>query len=142
MLAKVPCWLLLGSLLLGSGCSRFTRTRQCRALITRVNPALDEIARLTKDKADKATYLAAAARYEQLAVALGPLEFSNEQMAKDVAEYAALLHSTAQTLKSLAAAAESRSPPEIDRLVHELERLDGRAHASVSKMDSWCQPET
>jgi hypothetical protein len=132
--------LAVGLLLLSAGCGRFTHTRQCRALIARVNPALDEIGRLTQSKADKATYLAAAARFEQLSVELGPLEFSNQQMAKDVAEYAAMLHSTAQTLKGAAGAVENHNPAELDRLARELERLDGRSHLSVSKIDSFCQP--
>lgn len=40
--------LLLISLIFGlNGCSRFTRTKQCRALIAQVNPALDEVVSLT-----------------------------------------------------------------------------------------------
>ena len=133
--------LAFGLLLLSAGCGRVTHIRQCRALVARVNPALDEIGRLTQNKADKASYLAAAARYEQLSIELGPLEFSNQQMAKDVAEYAATLHSTAQTLKAAANAVDSHSAaPELDRLGRELERLDGRVHMSVAKIDSFCQP--
>jgi hypothetical protein len=132
--------LLLASLMLGTSCGRFTRIRQCRALISRVNPSLDEISRLTQNKSDKATYLAAAARYEQLSVALGPLEFSDQQMAKDVAEYAGVLHVTAQTLKTLASAVETHNVGETERLARELDRLGGREHISISKMDSWCQP--
>ncbi|HEY2404454.1 MAG TPA: hypothetical protein VGI10_00520 [Polyangiaceae bacterium] len=132
--------LAFGVFLLSVSCGRFTQTRQCRALIARVNPALDEIARLTHDKTDKATYLAAAARYEQLSIELGPLQFSNQQMAKDVAEYAGILHSTGIVLKSLALAVDGHNASEIERISRELERLDGREHVSITKMDTWCQP--
>ena len=37
----------LGFTLFGSGCGRYTRTKQCRALIAQVNPALDDIATIT-----------------------------------------------------------------------------------------------
>jgi hypothetical protein len=119
-----------------AGCGRYTRIKQCRALIAQVNPTLDEIARLTQTPPDKSTYVAAAARYEQLAKNLGPLEFSSEQMAKDVAEYAGLLRSAAQALRTLPDA----KPAELDKANRELERISTHERASITKMDAWCQP--
>ncbi len=137
------------------GCSRFTKTRQCRALIAQVNPALDEVVALTDAgaggsggaggaavmNASAARYLAAAARYERLAKDLGPMEFSSEQMAKSVAEYASVLSATAQNLRALAAATTSNNVPEIDRVNRELEKLTVREHGAISRIDAWCAPE-
>ena len=147
--------------LANTGCSRFTRTRQCRALIAQVNPALDEVLTLTDAGTGKGgaggadgksgvggtrstgseRYVAAAGRYERLAKDLGPLEFSSEQMAKYVAEYASVLTATAQTLRTLATALDANNTAEADRASHELERLGIRERSAVSRMDSWCQPE-
>jgi hypothetical protein len=137
-----------------AGCGRFTRTRQCRALIAQVNPALDEVLALTdagagggsagasaRTSTGSTRYVAAAARYERLAKELGPMEFSSEQMAKSVAEYASVLTATAQTLRSLAAALDANNTAEADRANHELERLSIREHSAISRMDTWCQPE-
>jgi hypothetical protein len=139
--------LLLLLALSSAGCGRFTRTRQCRKLIAQVNPALDEVLTLTDGgvggagHTGGARYVLAAARYERLAKDLGPMEFSSEQMAKSVAEYASVLTSSAQALRSLGAALDSNNPSEADRANHELERLTIRERSAVSRMDAWCQPE-
>src|SRR5436305_1787723 len=83
--------------------------------------------------------LAAADRYERLAKDLGPMEFSSEQMAKHVAEYASVLTATAQSLRTIAAALDANKPAEADRANHELERLAIRERSAVSHMDAWCQ---
>jgi hypothetical protein len=147
---------LAGALILSSaGCSRFTRTRQCRALIAQVNPALDEVLTLTDAgsakgagagaggaaSSESARYVAAAGRYERLAKELGPMEFSSEQMAKYVAEYGSVLTATAQTLRTLATAQASSNLAEAERANHELERLTIRERSAVARMDAWCQPE-
>jgi len=150
------------------GCGRFTRTRQCRALIAQVNPALDEVLTLTDAGVSQggasggggmssaggsgaagatsangggARYIAAAGRYERLAKELGPMEFSSEQMAKSVAEYASVLTSTAETLRTLATALDANNTAEADRANHELERLILRERSVVARMDAWCQPQ-
>jgi hypothetical protein len=155
------------------GCGRFTRTRQCRALIAQVNPALDEVLTLTDAGVSQggasggggmsgaggsggtgaasaagqsangggARYIAAAGRYERLAKELGPMEFSSEQMAKSVAEYASVLTSTAETLRTLATAIDANNAAEADRANHELERLILRERSVVARMDAWCQPQ-
>jgi len=147
--------LAIGLVLSNAGCSRFTRTRQCRALIAQVNPALDEVLTLTDAGTSKASaggtsgakstgserYVAAAGRYERLAKDLGPMEFSSEQMAKYVAEYASVLTATAQTLRALATALDTNNTAEADRASHELERLSIRERSAISRMDAWCQPE-
>ena len=122
------------------GCSRFTRTRQCRALIARVNPSLDEVSTLSRGTPTSASYIASAGRYERLAAELGPMEFSSEEMAKDVAEYSGILKSLAQTLRALAAASDASDTATAERLSHEIERVGVRERASVSKMNAWCQP--
>jgi hypothetical protein len=150
--------LVVGLALSNADCSRFTRTRQCRALIAQVNPALDEVLTLT-DAGTRAggkggtagtggargtgseRYIAAAGRYERLAKDLGPMEFSSEQMAKYVAEYASVLTATAQTLRALATALDTNNLAEADRANHELERLSIRERSAISRMDAWCQPE-
>jgi hypothetical protein len=147
--------LAAGLVLANTSCSRFTRTRQCRALIAQVNPALDEVLTLTDAGTGKGgaggtggtrssgseRYVAAAGRYERLAKDLGPMEFSSEQMAKYVAEYASVLTATAQTLRTLATALDTNNTAEADRASHELERLGIRERSAVSRMDTWCQPE-
>ena len=141
MLARAR-WALLAVLALSSaGCSRFTRTKQCRKLIAQVNPALDEVQTLTQGKSGSAQYVAAAARYERLAKDLGPMEFSSEQMAKYVAEYAGVLSACAQNLRALAAALDSNNNAEAERANRELERLNIRERSAISRIDAWCQPE-
>ena len=149
----------------GSACSRFTRTKQCRALIAQVNPALDDVLAMTHgggkagagggggagtgggsaggaDGSSVANngYIAAAGRYERLAKQLGPMEFGSEEMAKLVAEYAGILNSAAENLRSLAAALESNNSSEAERLNRELERIGTRERSVVTRMDAWCQP--
>jgi hypothetical protein len=155
----------LTSLALGSSsCSRFSRTKQCRALIAQVNPALDDVLTITHSGAENAGsggsagagiggggglggsasksngYVAAAGRYERLAKQLGPMEFGSEEMAKLVAEYAGVLNSAAESLRSLASALESNNTAEAERQNRELERISAHERALVSRMDAWCQP--
>jgi hypothetical protein len=85
--------------------------------------------------------VSAAARSERLAKDLGPMEFSSEQMAKYVAEYASVLTASAQTLRALATALDQNNSAEADRASHELERLNIRERSAISRMDAWCQPE-
>ena len=152
----------------GSGCSRYTRTRQCRALIAQVNPALDDVITITgsggagggpvvaatvggaggaggsniKGGTTSGQYMAAAGRYERLAKQLGPMEFSTEEMAKTVAEYAAVVTASAQSLRALGAALESNNTAEAEKANRDLERLSIREHAAVARIDAWCQPGT
>jgi hypothetical protein len=153
-----------------SGCSRFTRTKQCRALIAQVNPALDDVIAVThtggaggggasggaggsggtsgssgaggtaNTSATSNGYVAAAGRYERLAKQLGPMEFGSEEMAKLVAEYAGVLNSAAENLRSLAAALEANNGGEAERLNRELERISAHERSLVTRMDAWCQP--
>jgi hypothetical protein len=153
-----------------SGCSRFTRTKQCRALIAQVNPALDDVIALTHSGGAGGSagtgaasaaggsaglggssgapgngstsngYVAAAGRYERLAKQLGPMEFNSEEMAKLVAEYAGVLNNAAENLRSLAAALEANNTSEADRLNRDLERISIHERSLVSRMDAWCQP--
>jgi hypothetical protein len=118
---------------------RFTHTRQCRALIAAVNPTLDEVQRRTQTNPDKAAYLEAAVRFEKLAAALGPLEFSSREMAEDVADYANQLRATARALRSVSAAPDAKDSAELDKTNRELERLEARVRQSIGKMDAWCQ---
>jgi len=162
--------LLAGSMLVslalgGTSCSRFTRTKQCRALIAQVNPALDDVLTITHGPERGGAggsggggageggsggiggglrasggYVAAAGRYERLAKQLGPLEFGSEEMAKLVAEYAGILNSAAENLRSLASALDANNSPEADRINRELERIGAHERSVVSRMDNWCQP--
>jgi len=173
-IAAFDALVVLGCLTLAAsvtgGCSRFTRTKQCRALIAQVNPALDDVIAITHSggagsggaRAETAGaggnggtggsggtasssvtgngYVAAAGRYERLAKQLGPMEFSSEEMAKLVAEYAGVLNSAAETLRSLAAALEANNGGEAERLNRELERITTHERSLVTRMDAWCQP--
>jgi hypothetical protein len=171
---SVPRAVLFFCLLFGVvGCSRYTRTKQCRALIAQVNPALDDVVTLTHTGGagggppasasanaagiggvggmagaagqvgtTTAEYIAAAGRYERLAKQLGPMEFSTEDMAKTVAEYASVLTASAQALRSLAAALDAANYPEAERANRDLDRLSVREHAAISHIDAWCQPGT
>ena len=163
--------LCLGFALVGSGCGRYRRTKQCRALIAQVNPALDEVATITGTggagggsgaggssgtsggtggvstpappaRPASVGYLAAAARYERLAKQLGPMEFASEDIAKTVAEYASVLKESAQALRSLAAALDANNYVEADKANRELERLSSSEHAAIAHIDAWCAPGT
>src|SRR4051812_6582350 len=154
---------LMPVLVASSGCGRYTRTKQCRALIAQVNPVLDDVTTITGSGGasggggtgagagagvsgsaglaggsgaagapappTSAGYLAAAARYERLAKQLGPMEFASEDIARTVAEYASVLTSGAQTLRSLAAALDANNLLEAEKANRDLERLSGREHA-------------
>ena len=160
--------LLSLSFVIGS-CSRYTRTKQCRALIAQINPALDDVLTITHGTGSGASgsggsgtssgggsgsggeavgfsarmgngYVAAAGRYERLAKQLGPMEFGSEEMAKLVAEYAGVLNSAAENLRSLASALDSNNVSEAERFNRELERIGAHERSVVARMDAWCQP--
>ena len=129
------------------GCSRYSRTKQCRALIAQVNPALDDVLTVTHggEASDagvlgSGAYVAAAGRYERLAKALGPMEFATEDMAKLVAEYAGVLNSTAQSLRALAAGLDANNVVESERANRDLDRNVGHERQLVARMEAWCQP--
>jgi len=156
----LPELLVLASLTCaGNACSRFTRTKQCRALIAQVNPALDDVLTITHgggnagasgtasgtsgaggSAATSNGYVAAAGRYERLAKQLGPMEFGSEEMAKVVAEYAGVLNSAAENLRLLAAALESNDIANAERVTRELDRIGAHERSLVTRMDAWCQP--
>ncbi|HYQ03355.1 MAG TPA: hypothetical protein VER96_31990 [Polyangiaceae bacterium] len=177
-IAKINTLLVLGSIAYATGgCSRFTRTKQCRALIAQVNPALDDVVAITHtggaengsagslaggnggsggsggasggggtgggaggNSSSSNGYVAAAGRYERLAKQLGPMEFGSEEMAKMVAEYAGVLNSAAENLRSLAAALDANNNVEAERLNRELERISVHERSLVTRMDAWCAP--
>ncbi|MET0793361.1 MAG: hypothetical protein ABW061_17705 [Polyangiaceae bacterium] len=129
------------------GCGRYSRTKQCRALIAQVNPALDDVLTITHggETADagvgsSGSYISAAGRYERLAKALGPMEFATEDMAKLVAEYAVVLNSAAASLRTLAAGLDSNNPVESERANRELERIGTHERQLIGQMSAWCQP--
>jgi len=129
------------------GCGRYSRTKQCRALISQVNPALDDVLTITHggEASDagvlaSGAYVAAAGRYERLAKSLGPLEFATEDMAKLVAEYTGVLSSTAASLRALAAGLDANNALEAERANRELDRNMGHERQLVARMEAWCQP--
>lgn len=126
-----------------AGCGRYTHTKQCRALIAQVNPALDDVLTMThgnESLTGSGSYVSAAGRYERLAKQLGPMEFGSEEMAQSVAEYAEILTSAAKDLRSIAAALDASNAPEAEKLNRELERLTGRERSVIGRMSAWCQP--
>lgn len=130
-----------------NGCGRYSRTKQCRALIAQVNPALDDVLTITHggEASDAGVlgggaYVAAAGRYERLAKSLGPMEFATEDMAKLVAEYTGVLNSTAQSLRTLAAGLDAKNAVEAERANRDLERNVGHERQLVARMEAWCQP--
>jgi hypothetical protein len=140
----VPFLVLLPAL---AGCGRYSRTKQCRALIAQVNPALDDVLTITHggEASDagvggSGSYIAAAGRYERLAKQLGPMEFASEEMAKSVAEYAGVLSSAAQNLRVLAAGLDTNNALESERANRELERISAHERAIIGRMQAWCQP--
>lgn len=133
--------------LLLTGCGRYSRTKQCRALIAQVNPALDDVLTITHggEASDagvggSGSYVAAAGRYERLAKSLGPMEFATEDMAKLVADYASVLNSTALSLRTLAAGLDTNNVVESERANRELDRDSNRERQLVAQMSAWCQP--
>ena len=139
---SVSLAVLLPLLAASNGCSRYTRTKQCRALIAQVNPALDDVDAVTHagSAVGSSGYVSAAGRYERLAKQLGPMEFASEDMAKYVAEYAGLLNSTAENLRTLATALDANNPGEAERINRELDRIDSHERSVMARMDAWCQP--
>jgi len=134
--------LIVPLLITSAGCNRYSRTKQCRALIAQINPAIDEVTALTHGGAGSSSgsFVAAAGRYERLAKQLGPMEFASEDMAKLVAEYAGLLTTSALDLRNLATAIDSNNTIESDRINRELERISAHERTVVGRMDAWCQP--
>jgi hypothetical protein len=126
--------------LLGSAsCGRFGRARECRALSSEVNSALDEIERVSTTGArDAATFRDVAARYDELAARVALLAFSDPEVKAGVEEYRTVLLGAAKNVHALANALEKRDSRELSHARLELDRLVRREKVSVLKVDAEC----
>ena len=123
----------------GASCSRLDRARECRALSSEVNSALDEIEHVYKDgQRDAATFRDVAARYEQLAERVALLAFSSPEVKAGVEEYRGILLSAAKSAYAVAVALEKQDLRAVANAKLELERLGRREKVSVLKIDSEC----
>ena len=119
---------------------RIDRARECRALSSEVNSALDQIEHVYEEgKRDAATFRDVATRYEQLAARVAFLTFSNPEVKAGVDEYRGILLSAAKSAQAIAVALDKRTRGASNAKL-ELERLGRREKVSVLKIDAECNP--
>lgn len=128
--------LFLVPLALGaSGCGKLREVSACRAIVREVNPALDEVEQLAKQK--PANELRIAQRYADLAKALAPRTQGDSALSAAVRDYVAILQATATAVRAHQAASQGPVTRSADSR-RELERLSKRERAAASRIEAEC----
>lgn len=125
-----------------TACTPITRTRQCKALLARVNPALDSIGKLATPAGqnDPTQLRAMAGRYDALAKSLAQ---DAPTLPALKAEADDLRSAFAETAKTLVALADALSPPpkatraEVER--RRIGALATRERVTASRIDGMCR---
>ena len=126
------------SCLLLLGCERITRARQCAVLVESVNGSMQAIRDAAEAGLSPELLEASAEHYAGLAATLGPMQFSDLQMALDVESFRRSLTQAAELCTELAAAKARNERAQAALLQRELEALKGPMKTSAYKMNSWC----
>lgn len=127
----------LGLLLL-VGCERVRRASQCERLADSVNTTMKAVADETKS-ITPTTLRAGARHYASLSQTLGPMQFSDRQMALEVESFRRSLDSAALLTDQLA---DDLTRNQLGRTaVHkrDLEALRGPMKTQAYKMNAWCK---
>lgn len=120
------------------GCDRLRRASQCERLADAVNETMQTITSETAS-ITPASLREGARHYESLSQALGPMQFSDRQMAIDVESFRRSLDSAAYLCNELA---EDLSKKELGQAAlhkRDLEALKGPMKTQAYRMNSWCR---
>ena len=126
-------------LLLGTGCERVRRARQCQRLADAVNDTMSAIEQETDDNITATSLRSSAQRYSDLSEALGPMEFSDREMALDVEAFRRTLTSAADLCHDLAEAVKSNERAQAAQYQNDLEALKVPFKSHAYKMNTWCR---
>lgn len=121
-----------------AGCDRMRRASQCERLADTVNTTMRTISEETAS-ITPASLRSGAQHYEALSQALGPMEFSDRQMAIDVESFRRSLDSAAYLCHELA---EDLSKNELAQAAlhkRDLDALKAPMKLQAYRMNSWCR---
>lgn len=126
-------------LLLGTGCERVRRAQQCHELAETVNDTMSAIEQETEGNINAESLRSSAQRYSGLSEALGPMEFSDRQMALDVEAFRRTLTTAANLCEQLADAIKTNERAQAAQYKNQLEALKAPFKGHAYKMNSWCR---
>jgi len=121
-----------------TGCERMRRASQCERLADAVNSTMRAI---TSDTASitPASLRSGAAHYASLSQALGPMQFSDREMAIDVESFRRSLDSAAYLCTQLADDLSNHELAQAGLHKRDLEALKGQMKSQAYRMNSWCR---
>jgi hypothetical protein len=121
------------------GCERLGKARQCQKLAETVNEAMAQIGTQGSDTLSEERLREAAELYERLARELGPMEFSEKELALEVASLNRILVQAATTTTNLADAAAGDERAQASLIKRELGSLGSQMRLQGSKIDRTCR---
>jgi hypothetical protein len=127
-------------LLLLVGCERVRRASQCEELADKVNPTMSAVTEETKS-ITPSTLRTGARLYASLAEALGPMQFSDRQMAMDVESFRRSLDSAARLSEQIADDLTQNELAQAALHKRDLEALKGPMKTQAYKMNAWCRQD-
>ncbi len=137
MLQRIACLALLAAL--ATGCERFERTRQCRALAELVNPELEAIEKVQQSgKHDAKTFEDISNRYRQLSERMKAFEAKESLVSTIVTQYVELLKETATVTRSLSDALREKDVIRARHEELELERIARQQRVLSSQLGGAC----
>lgn len=125
-------------LLLLVGCERVRRASQCEALADSVNTTMSAVTKET-ESITPTTLRAGAHLYASLSQTLGPMQFSDQQMAIDVESFRRSLDSAARLCEQLADDLTQNELAQAALKKRDLEALKGPMKTQAYKMNAWCR---
>ena len=114
------------------------RASQCERLADTVNSTMQAI---TSDTASitPASLRSGAERYANLSLALGPMQFSDREMAIDVESFRRTLDSAAYLCNQLADDLSNHERAQAALHKRDLEALKGPMKSQAYRMNTWCR---
>ena len=148
VLRRTPLWSMVGVLLLSLACDRMATVKRCKALARDVNPKLDAIDKVTRNRSAK-SYREASRLYTELAGALSrhlpPVDAAVSAdprgFERSIREYQAMLLAASRLTSGLSQALAAGNQASAAVEIRQLEELSRSAKAAVKRIDSSCQPE-
>ena len=120
------------------GCERVRRASQCDLLADSVNTTMRAVAEETKS-ITPATLRTGARLYASLSQTLGPMQFSDRQMAIEVESFRRSLDSAARITEQLADDLTQNELAQAALHRRDLEALRGPMKTQAYKMNAWCR---
>jgi hypothetical protein len=133
--------LVLGlfALTLATGCSRISRTSQCRELATKVNTTLDEVEqKLDGAASDPARLRDIGSRYEKLGLEVERFVKGDDGRARTLREYSNSFRDTGRVLSDLATAIEHDDLAGVAKARRELVILGRRDKPLAARIEANC----